>query len=114
VTPAFEQLQLAEPYDRSDTITVGDGSSLQIDNIGSLSLQTPTATLHLSQVLRIVLLPLLNFYPSISFVKIITAFFILTDSHYFIEDKQTGLTLLEGKSDGGLYPISSTYFRLLT
>jgi hypothetical protein len=52
VTPDFEQLQLAEPYDGSDTITVGDGSSLQIDNIGSLSLQTSTATLHLSQVLH--------------------------------------------------------------
>jgi len=87
---------------------VGDGLGLQIDNIGSLSFQTPTSTLHLSQVLHCPA-AIAKLYPSISFVKIITAFFfILADSHYFIKDKQTGLTLLEGKSDGGLYPISST------
>jgi len=107
VTLDFEQLQLAEPYDGSDTIAMGDGSGLQIDNIGSLSLQTPTYTLHLSQVLHCptAIAKLLSIN---QFCEDNNWFFILTDSHYFTKDKQTGLTLLEGKSDGGLYPIHTT------
>jgi hypothetical protein len=32
-------------------------------------------------------------------------FFLLIGSHYFVKDNHTGLTLLEGWSEGGLYPL---------
>jgi copper homeostasis protein CutC len=89
VTPDFEQLQLAKLYDGYDTITVSDGSGLQIDNIGSLSLQTSTAMLHLSQVLHC-LVAIAKLLSINQFCKDNNCFFILTKSHYFIKDKQTG------------------------
>jgi hypothetical protein len=30
-------------------------------------------------------------------------FFLLNGSHYFVKDNLTGITLLEGRSQGGLY-----------
>lgn len=43
---------------------------------------------------------------------IIIVFFILTDSHYFIKDSSTGVTILEGQSEGGLYPQWLQHFSL--
>jgi hypothetical protein len=40
----------------------------------------------------------------INFVEIMVVF-ILTGSHYFIKENCIGLTLLEGRSEGGLYPL---------
>jgi len=37
-------------------------------------------------------------------------FFILTGSQYFVKDNRTGLTLLEGRSEDGLYPIQLKSF----
>jgi hypothetical protein len=34
-----------------------------------------------------------------------TIFFLLNGSHYFVKDNCTGITLLEGRSEGGLYPL---------
>jgi len=53
----------------------------------------------------IVLKLMLISFPSINFVEIITVFFLLNGSHYFVKDNLTGITLLEGRSEGGLYPL---------
>jgi hypothetical protein len=32
-------------------------------------------------------------------------FFVLMKSHYFVKDNKTGNIILEGPSEGGLYPV---------
>lgn len=107
LTPALEKLQLTEPYTGSDSIAVGNGSGLQITHTGSASFHTPFAKLQLSQVFHC---PnaLANLLSINQFCKENNCFFILTDASYFIKDCLMGLTLLEGKSEGGLYPIRTS------
>jgi transposase InsO family protein len=107
LTPALENLNIHEPYTGSDTIAVGNGSGLQITNTGSFTFNTPTAQLHMPRVFHCPQ-ALANLLSINQFCKDNHCFFILTDSHYFIKDKLTGLTLLEGKSEGGLYPINTS------
>jgi len=107
LTPALENLNIHEPYTGSDTIAVGNGLGLQITNTGSLTFNTPTAKLHMSRVFHCPQ-ALANLLSINQFCKDNHCFFILTDSHYFIKDKLMGLTLLEGKSEGGLYPINTS------
>jgi hypothetical protein len=107
LTPAMENLHIHEPYTGSDTIAVGNGSHLQITNTGSLTLTTPNANLHMSRVFHCPQ-ALANLLSINQFCKDNHCFFILTNSRYFIKDKLTGLTLLEGKSGGGLYPINTS------
>jgi transposase InsO family protein len=107
LTPALEKLHLHEPYTGSDTIAVGNDSGLQITNTGSFSFTTPTAKLNMSRVFHCPQ-ALANLLSINQFCKDNKCFFILTDSHFFIKDNLTGLTLLEGKSEGGLYPINTS------
>lgn len=51
---------------------------------------------------------LANLLSIIQFCKDNNCFFILTGSHFFIKDNQTGLNLLDGKSEDGLYPIRTS------
>jgi transposase InsO family protein len=107
LTPAPDNLHLHEPYTDSDTIAVGNGSGLRITNTGSLTLTTDNAKLHMSRVFHCPQ-ALANLLSINQFCKENQCFFILTDTHFFIKDKLTGLTLLEGKSEGGLYPINTS------
>jgi len=107
LTPALENLHIHEPYTGLDTIVVGNGLGLQITNTGSFTLTTPNATLHMSRVFHCPQ-ALVNLLSINQFCMDNYCFFILTDSHYFIKDKVMGLTLLEGKSEGGLYPINTS------
>jgi len=107
LTPTLENLHLHEPYTGSDTIAVGNGSGLQITNTGSLTLTTDNAKLHMSRVFHCPQ-AIANLLSINQFYKENQCFFILTDTHYSIKDKLTSLTLLQGKSEGGLYPINTS------
>jgi hypothetical protein len=106
LTPALEKLQVTRPYVGSGAIVMGNGSGLQIMNIGSLSFQIPNATLHIYLESFIVLQLLPIFCSLINFAKIINvSSFSLTQC--FIKDNHTSKTLLEDRSEGGLYPITT-------
>ena len=70
---------------------------------------TPQSTFQLSKVLHCPQ-AYANLLSINQFCHDNSCFFILTDSNYFVEDNHTGLTLLAGKSEGGLYPIHLNLF----
>lgn len=82
---------------------VGNGTCLSINNINSLVLKTPRSKLCLQHVLPCPQ-AMDNLLSINKFCVDNDCFFILTDSHYFLKDKQTGITLLARSSERGLYP----------
>jgi hypothetical protein len=104
ITSNLEQLTLQQPYNGSDNVAVGNGAGLQIKNTGSLSFRTPHSTLYLNRVFHCPQ-AFANLLSVNQFCHDNNCFFILTSSHYFIKDSRTGVTILKGRSDGGLYPL---------
>lgn len=88
---------------------MGNGTGLRIQHTGSMVFHTPQSSFHLSKVLHCsqayAYLLLIN-----QFCLDNNCFFILIGSQYFVKDNRTGLTLLEGRSEGGLYPIQLKSF----
>lgn len=95
ITNDVANLSLHEPYGGDESVVVGNGSGLSIQNTGSLLLHTPSSSFNVNA----------NLLSINQFCLDNDCFFILTSSHYFIKDNKTGKTLLEGHSEGGLYPI---------
>jgi hypothetical protein len=109
ITSNLENLSLQQPYLGSDNVAVGNGTGLQIQNTGSMHFHTPQSTFQLSKVLHCPQ-AYANLLSINQFCHDNSCFFILTDSNYFVKDNHTGLTLLAGKSEGGLYPIHLNSF----
>jgi hypothetical protein len=107
LTPDLETLQLPAPYTGTDSNAVGNGSGLQITHTGSSVFHTPHHILHMRLIFRCPQ-ALANLLSINQFCKDNDCFFILAGSHFFIKDNQTGLNLLDGKSEGGLYPIRTS------
>jgi hypothetical protein len=97
-------LSLHKPYNGEDSVAIGNGSGLPIQNTSSLTLQTPSSSLNLKHVLHYPT-TMSNLLSINQFCLDNVYFFILTSSHYFIKDNKTGTTLKGGLSEGGLYPI---------
>jgi hypothetical protein len=104
ITNDVANLSLHESYGGDDFVAIGNGSRLPIHNTGSFTLQTPSSSFHFNRVLHCptAMAKLLSIN---QFCLDNDCFFILTGSHYFVKDNKTGMTLLEGQSEGGLYPI---------
>jgi hypothetical protein len=96
LTLALENLHIHEPYTGSNTIAIGNGSSLQIHNTGSFTLTTPNAKLNMSRMFHCPQ-ALANLLSINQFCKDNQCFLILIDSHYFIKDKLMGLTHLKAR-----------------
>ncbi|KAG2704800.1 hypothetical protein I3760_05G022100 [Carya illinoinensis] len=105
ITANLEQLTLAQPYTGQEHVAVGNGQCLNIKNTGSIVLHTPTSSLKLSHILHCPQASA-NLLSTNQFCLDNHSFFILIASHYFVKDNHTGKTLLEGQSNGGLYPIN--------
>ncbi|KAI0526762.1 hypothetical protein KFK09_002353 [Dendrobium nobile] len=52
LTNSLDNKSISNPYQGSDTVTVGDGRSVNIANIGTGLLPTPNRELSLSKILR--------------------------------------------------------------
>jgi hypothetical protein len=104
ITNDIANLSLHEPYGGDESVAVGNGSGLSIKNTGSLHLHTPSSSFHLNRVFHCPT-AMANLLSINQFCLDNDCFFILTGSHYFVKDNKTGKTLLEGRSEGGLYPI---------
>jgi hypothetical protein len=84
---------------------VGNGTGLTIENTGSTLLHTSKTNFQLQNVLH---------YPQASanlvsiqkFSRDSFCYFVLTSSHYFVKDLLTHATLLAGRSENGLYPLT--------
>ena len=106
VTNDVANLSLYEPYNGEDSVAIGNGSRLPIQNTGSLTLQTPSYSLNLKHVLHCPT-AMANLLSINQFCLDNDYFFILTGTHYFIKDNKTGTTLLEGLSEGDFIPFTS-------
>ena len=104
ITKDVANLSLHEPYGGDDSVAIGNGSGLPIQNTSSLKLQTPSFSLKLNRVFHCPT-SMANLLSINQFCFDNDCFFILTGSPYFVKDNKTGMTLLEGLSEGGLYPI---------
>jgi hypothetical protein len=97
VTNDVANFSLHEPYGGDDFVAIGIGSGLPIQNIGSLTLQTPSSSLNLNRVLHCPT-AMANLLSINQFCLDNNCFFILIGSHYFVKDNKTCMTLLEGLS----------------
>jgi hypothetical protein len=104
ITANLENISLQQPYWGSDDVAMGNGTGLNIQNTCSMSFHTPKSSFHLSQVLHCPK-AYANLLSINQFCRDNDCFFLLNGSHYFVKDNHTGPTLLEGRSEGGLYPL---------
>jgi hypothetical protein len=104
VTNELENLQIQQPFQNADTVAVGNGSDLAIKNIGSSLLHSSNSTFHLKNILHCPQSSA-NLLSIQKFCVDNSCYFILTSSHFFIKDLRTQATLLEGRSENGLYPL---------
>jgi hypothetical protein len=104
VTSDLEKLSLHQPYQGRDSVTVGNGGGLQITNIGSSFLSTPSSQFYLHKVLHCPKSSA-NLLSIQRFCRDNHCYFILTATHFTIKDMQTKEILLQGPSEAGLYPI---------
>jgi hypothetical protein len=100
----LENLTIQQPFEGNDTVEVGNGVGLTINNAGSALLHTPQSKFHLNKILHCPNASV-NLISIQRFCVDNNCFFILTATHFFVKDMLTKATLLEGKIENGLYPI---------
>ncbi|KAI0509831.1 hypothetical protein KFK09_010428 [Dendrobium nobile] len=104
LTNSMDNLSLSRPYQGSDTITIGDGTSVGITNTGAGLLPNPSRKLHLSKILYS---PAIR-YNLISISQLtkdndITITF--NPSGFILKDMKTHKVLFQGPCNNGLYTL---------
>ncbi|RVW30086.1 Retrovirus-related Pol polyprotein from transposon RE1 [Vitis vinifera] len=99
ITANLEHLTLQQPYTGQENVAVGNGQGLSIAHTGTTIFHTPEAKLNLKRVLHCPQASA-NLLSINQFCLDNNCLFILTGTHYFVKDIQTGATLLEGRSEG--------------
>ncbi|PKU66399.1 Retrovirus-related Pol polyprotein from transposon TNT 1-94 [Dendrobium catenatum] len=104
MTKSVENLSISAPYRGTDSITIGDGSSVSIENSGKGLLPTPSRKLSLSNLLHS---PSLKYnLLSISKLTRDNNLAITFDPHGFcFKDLMTSQVILQGPCSGGLYTL---------
>lgn len=97
-----------QPFEGTETVGVGNGTSLKIKGIGS-SLVVPTNSSNPPKLLLkdILLCPSAsaNLLSINKFCIVSNCHFTLIASYFLVKDNMTGAVLLQGPSNNGLYPI---------
>jgi hypothetical protein len=107
ITASLDNLHIQEPYKGDEEVAVGNGSGLTIANTGSITLYNSKLPFHLKHILHCPTAAA-NLLSIQKFCVDNHCWFKLTANHYFVKDNLTGLTLLQGRSRDGLYPIFLT------
>jgi histone deacetylase 1/2 len=104
VTGELDKLAVRDAYHGTDQIYTASGSGMRIKHIGQSIIRSPLRDLHLNHVLHV---PQAS--KNLASVHRITSdnnvFFELHPDFFFIKDRESRKTLLQGKSRGGLYPL---------
>jgi hypothetical protein len=93
-----------QPLQGQELVAISNGAGLGIENTGLAILYSPKFPFHLHIILHCPTAPT-NLLSIHKFCLDNNCFFILTLSHFFLNDLQTHAILLEGKSENGLYPL---------
>ena len=109
VTSDLSNLSFHSEYEGGDQIALGNGAGLAISRSGSSLINTPSKPLKLNHILHVpeISSNLLSVY---QFCKDKNCSFIFTDTSFLIKDNLTGMTLLQGRSKNGLYPLQINLF----
>ena len=103
ITNQLENLQIQQPFQQIEEVGVRNGTGLKIENTGSSLFQSPNlASFKLNDVLHCPQASA-NLLSIQKFCTDNHCYFILTAFHYFVKDLLTHVTLLEGRSENGLY-----------
>jgi hypothetical protein len=107
VTAESSNLTNAQPFDGFDTVGIGNGAGLHIQNIGSSLVCSPTSAFHNFLLKNILHCPnaSANLLSINKFCKDNKCWFALTNDDFTVKDNLTGTVLLHGPSENGLYPI---------
>jgi len=99
----LSKLTLQQPYQGTETVAVGNGNGLQIQNIGSSSFQTPNSNsiVHLNNILHCPEVSA-NLLSINKFCKDNNCHFKLTDTYFLVKDNQTEEILLQGLCKDGV------------
>jgi hypothetical protein len=102
-----EKLTVRDKYQGQDQIQAANGKGMQISHIGSTLIRSPIRPLKLNNVLYVPSSKL-NICSVHKISRDNNVFFEYHPWYFFIKDRATRNTILEGKSEGGLYPIKSS------
>jgi len=98
-------LTTLQPYDGMDTVQVGNGSGLMIQNTSSSFLNTSHNSFHLNNVLYCPQAAS-NLLSINQFCLDNNCYFIRTGTNFFVKENKTRQLLLQGLVENGLYPIN--------
>jgi len=106
VTAESSNLTNSQPFVGSDTIGVGNGAGLPIQNIGSSLVHPPTPTLHNFLLKNILHYPsaFANLLSINKFCNDNKCWFALTDVDFTVKDNLTGTVLLHSPMKMGSIP----------
>ncbi|KAF8391616.1 hypothetical protein HHK36_023922 [Tetracentron sinense] len=107
ITSDLSNLTFSNSYNGSDSVKIGNGSSLAIHHIGHSTIHTPTSHFKMKNILHV---------PSVAknllfvnkFTKDNNCLFEFYPSHFSVKDIQTGKTLIQGPSSDGLYELRTS------
>jgi hypothetical protein len=106
ITSDLDRLTVRERYNGGEQVQVGNGAGLQILHIGHSSIESNDRALALRDVLHVpnITKNLLSVH---KFTRDNDLFFEFHPWSFLVKDSNTRSKLLEGRCEGGLYPISS-------
>jgi hypothetical protein len=105
ITCNLENLSIQpQPFQSQESVAIGNGARLGIENTGSTILHSPKFLFHVRNILHCPTAAT-NLLSIHKFCLDNNCYFILKSSHFFVKDLQTHAILLEGKSENGLYPL---------
>ena len=99
-------LQNCAPYTGSDSVYLGNGTSLPITYTGNMSLPMGSSLLTLNNVYHVPAMSK-NLLSVAQFTKDNNVRFSFDATHFYIHDLKSGALLFQGQCRDGLYPLSS-------
>ena len=97
MSPNIHFLDSVVPYNGDKKIIVGNGTGLDVQNIGTMTIPSPPNTLYLRNVLHVPML-IVNLLSVKQLCKDNHSWFICDDLNFFVQDKATWVILYQGKS----------------
>jgi hypothetical protein len=100
----LDKLTMKEKYGGHEQVHAANGAGMRISHIGHTSFHTPLRKIHLNKVLFVPKAHK-NLVSVHRFTKDNSVYLQYHPYRFFVKDQVTKKTLLEGRCEGGLYPL---------
>jgi histone deacetylase 1/2 len=107
ITNDLDRLQIRERYNGHEQVHVGNGAGLHISHVGSSSINTNANPLQLRNVLHVPRITK-NLLSAHKLALDNEVFIEIHPYHFIVKDQLSRERLLQGRCEGGLYPIQSS------